>query len=299
MAATPCATLRRALAALSLVVAGVSSAVAGEAEVVRSGFAKVPGGRIYYEASGIGPHLVLISGGNGMDLREWDGQFLRLATTFQVIRCDPRGSGGSDTPTGSFSPYEDLHALLDQLGIRKVHLVGPSSAGGVAIDFALAYPDRLSSLVLVGATVGGYEFSEEFRKRNASLLAILKKNGVKRFVKAALDDDYLIPTGFLTRRRATGILRSNAKRLLLLDPSWVHGLEPPAFGRLSEIHVPTLVVVGEDDHPEVRRLSDLLVAGIPNAREVVVPRSAHMVHMERTRKFNHLVADFLAGTARN
>ena len=284
----------RALSVLACLSAAASPLPAGEeADVVRSGYADVPGGKLSYEAAGMGPHVLLLSGGNWMDLREWDGQFIPFSRSFQAIRYDARGSGMSDTPTGPFSHADDLHALLDRLRIRKAHLVGLGSTAGVALDFALAHPDRVASLVLVSPSVGGYEFSEEHGKREAALLKVLKKEGAKAFARAVLDDPYLVPAG--GRRKARKLLRSNAKRLLSVDPSWVQGLDPPAIGRLLEIHVPTLVVLGEEDDPEILKAGDVVSEGIPSARKVVLRGAGHAVNMERSRKFSRVVLDFLRG----
>ncbi len=70
-------------------------------------------------------------------------------------------------------------------------------------------------------------------------------------------------------------------------------LDPPAVGRLGEIHVPTLVIVGDGDVPDVIETADMLEQGIAGARKVVFPAVAHMVNMERPEEFNRVVRAFL------
>jgi pimeloyl-ACP methyl ester carboxylesterase len=70
-------------------------------------------------------------------------------------------------------------------------------------------------------------------------------------------------------------------------------LDPPAINRLGEIHVPTLVIVGEYDTTGTLHLADLLAKGIPNARKVVFPGVAHLLPMEIPQQFNQVVLDFL------
>jgi pimeloyl-ACP methyl ester carboxylesterase len=73
-------------------------------------------------------------------------------------------------------------------------------------------------------------------------------------------------------------------------------LDPPAIARLGEIAVPTLIVAGDRDVPDMLEAADHLAAGIPGARKVVLPGVAHLVSMERPARFNELVAEFLAGS---
>ena len=71
-------------------------------------------------------------------------------------------------------------------------------------------------------------------------------------------------------------------------------LEPPAESRLGEIRVPTLIVVGDQDVPDVLAAASLLAASIPCASKAVIPDAAHVPNMERPKAFNRLVLDFLA-----
>jgi 3-oxoadipate enol-lactonase len=203
---------------------------------VNSGSAAAEGAAIYYEDLGKGLEVVLIHAGVA-DSRMWDGVFEALAERFHAIRFDIRGFGRSAMTPGRFSYHHDLESLLDHLAVGRASLVGCSFGGQIAIDFALAHPDRVSSLVLVSAGIGGREPSEQMNR-----------------------------------------LR----------------LEPPAIGRLGEIKVPTLVIVGDRDLPEMIEAGDRLASEIPNARRVVFPGTAHLVSMERPERFLEVVTEFLS-----
>lgn len=113
------------------------------------GFASVNGARLHYELQGGGFPVVLLQGGP-QDLHFWDAQVGPLARHFTVLRHDPRGCGLSEAPHGQpFAAHADVRALLDQLFMDRVHLVGHSLGGRVALDFAMAFPERVSCLVLV------------------------------------------------------------------------------------------------------------------------------------------------------
>ena len=70
-------------------------------------------------------------------------------------------------------------------------------------------------------------------------------------------------------------------------------LDPPAISRLSEIHVPTLIIVGDQDVREILTIADILAKGIPGAQKVVIPGTAHHLNMEKPAEFNRIVLDFL------
>jgi len=88
-----------------------------EREII-SGFAEVNGTRLYYEVGGAGETIVFIHG-NGVDIRQWDGQFEKLSKHYRVIRYDVRGFGKSAVPVlgETYSHHVDLKRLLKKLGL--------------------------------------------------------------------------------------------------------------------------------------------------------------------------------------
>ena len=109
---------------------------------------RVNGTQLYYEVAGEGQPLVLVHSG-GFDRRLWDEQCTTFADHYQVIRYDVRGHGESPPPTKPYSDAEDLDRLLQWLQVEKVHLVGLSLGGRIIIDFALAHPEMVDTLLLV------------------------------------------------------------------------------------------------------------------------------------------------------
>src|SRR5512145_2030640 len=125
---------------------------------------------IAYLVEGRGTDAVVLVNGGSMDFRQWDETAAELTSSYRVVRWDPRGWGASSQVTEPFSPVRDLATLLDHLKLSRVHLVGLSAGGGIALDFALTYPDRVGRLVLVAPTVGGWQWSESFQKRGEELI---------------------------------------------------------------------------------------------------------------------------------
>src|SRR5947209_4191296 len=120
-----------------------------------SGFIEVESGKLYFEAEGEGPALVLIHAGvahSGM----WDDQFHRFAGHFRTIRYDMRGFGKSESLPGTFSWRQDLFDLLTFLGVQRAALVGLSMGGGLAVDFTLEHPEMVTALVAVALGLSGF-----------------------------------------------------------------------------------------------------------------------------------------------
>ena len=260
---------------------------------------KLNGARVHYERSGAGYPVVFLHAGVAYS-RMWEPQAAGLGAHFDVIAPDQRGYGKSELPATSWSPIADVLALMDALHIREApHVVGCSIGGGLAIDFALEHPDRVSKLVLVGAGVSGQPYDDKYdhlyNEVNAAEeskdLAVVNEAEMKLWLvgpgRAASQVDRRLRELFLDMNEIslkTDFASAPAQKL-----------DPPAFGRLAEIKAPTLVVVGDHDLQETHDTADLLVSKIPGARKEVIHDAAHLPNLEHPEKFNRLLLDFLNG----
>jgi pimeloyl-ACP methyl ester carboxylesterase len=143
------------------------------------------GARIHYERSGTGFPVIFLHAGIA-DSRMWEPQVTAFAKQFDVIRPDLRGFGKSELPPKPWSPVDDLLALIDDLGLKPVHLIGCSMGGGIAIGFALDHPDRISKLVLVGSSIGGFTFRPEHAHVFAEAAAARKAGDLAALNEAML-----------------------------------------------------------------------------------------------------------------
>jgi 3-oxoadipate enol-lactonase len=260
------------------------------------GFVEVPGGNLYFEAVGAGEPLILIHAGI-TDSRMWDPQITPLAETFDVIRYDVRGFGRSSDPAGDFYHHEDLLALIRHLALSRTNIVAVSMAGSIAIDFALAHPGRVDKLILVATGPSGYDrWGDEIRRGWAEEEAALEAADIERAIEINLRMWVDGP-----RRRPADVdpsVRAQVREMLELNlPRQGEGepqpLEPLAVHRLGEIHAPTLVIVGDQDAPEIIDSSHLLAREISGARFEMIAGVAHLPNMEQPEQFNRLVLDFL------
>lgn len=256
-------------------------------------FADVNGTRLYYEIRGDGPTLVLISGAN-LDSRLWDEQFEDFAERFRTLRYDPRGIGRSDQPEEPFSHYEDLRALLEYLGIESAHLLGFSFGAGVALDLAVAYPDRVESLILVAPGLSSWK--DELAPVLAELSVQATDEGRAKAIDVLLSDPNMPGDDNPEARQRMRVILEDSPRLFdsgfaylqMMEP-----LDPPAEERLEEIVVPTLLVVGERDHPGIHENVDMLQQGIEGARKVLIMGVGHVVNLEHPEELRRVVFDFL------
>jgi pimeloyl-ACP methyl ester carboxylesterase len=260
-----------------------------------TGLAEVNGTKLYYEMRGEGHPLVLISGGGSMDRRMWDDQFKPFAEHYKVIRYDIRGIGKSEMPQAPFSHIQDLHSLLRFLNIDQAYLLGLSFGGSIAIDVALAHPEMIDALIPVAPGLTGYQFSDEYLRGFAAMLEAARHEGISRAVQMILATAaYPPPEHIVARRRIHQILIDNAQAVQSLSfVNLMQPLDPPAIGRLSEIRIPTLIVVGDRDHPDHDAIVDTLKKNIAGARKIVISGAGHIMNMEKPQEFNRVVLDFL------
>ena len=286
-------TARRAALALCAALC-VCSAARAQTGGHASGFAEVNGARLYYEASGRGPTVVLLHGGL-VDSRLWDAQMKPLSKHFRVVRYDIRGYGRSPAPAVEYYPTEDLRALLDYLKIDKATMVGLSLGGIVAADFALEYPARVERLVLVAAGLRGAKLSPDEGAANARRVAAAE--GMGRYFEEFLKSDML--AGVRRRPAAREAMRrmmvENYKADAYIRAGLPQSPEPPTAQRLGQIKTPTLVVVGGLDAKNSQDTADMLAAGIPGARKVVIPGASHHPPVETPEEFNRVLLDYLKG----
>ncbi len=269
---------------------------------LHTGFVDINGTQLYYEMMGEGHPLVLLHGGY-LDRRMWDDQFAVLANHYRTIRYDIRGFGKSALPQVSYADRQDLYALLQFLGITKTYLLGLSLGGEIVIDFTLEYPDMVDALILVGSPVSGYphkvmfteqQLQEQIQRWTPFKQAMQERN-IPAMVDFLMDDPTLMPSlQYPAARQRVREILSEYSFVWLLNPAPKQELIPAAYGRLAEIRVPTLLIVGADDHFQLHKSADKLEQDIPGARRVTIPATHHIPNMEKPAEFNQIVLNFLS-----
>ena len=269
-----------------------------DAVAIKSGFAPVAVPTLYYESAGQGETIVLIHGGQ-MDRRMWDRQFSNLATKYQVIRYDVRGFGQSPAAIMPYSDDDDLLALLDHLHVAKAHLVGLSLGGRISLDFALTHPERVSSIVLVGPGMSGFDWSKESQQSFMAVVNAIQRDGPQRAVEMWLKDPYMAPA--MERRDIAQRLRELATdnmRAWVSNDALARSIDPPAAKRLKSVRVSTLVIVGSRDVPDIQRIVERISREVPGAKKVVIEGAGHIVNMEKPEDFKRVLSEWLVEKSR-
>jgi pimeloyl-ACP methyl ester carboxylesterase len=256
---------------------------------VHEGYANVPGARIFYrDTGGSGIPVILLHAATGSS-RVWDSQFSAFAAAgYRSIAFDRRGWGRTEVSSGgpAGTAAGDLLALLDQLRLDRVHVIGTAAGGFVALDFALSYPRRVRSLVVansigavedpdyaaLGRRLRPPEFDQlppEIRELGPSYRAS-NAAGTARWVEL---EKISRPPG---PRAAPQALRNHV-----------------TFALLESIHVPTLLLTGGADLYAPPPILPLFAARIQGAETLVIPEAGHSAYWEQPETFNRAVLRFI------
>lgn len=257
-------------------------------------------GIIHYEIGGQGVPLVF-SHAAFLDSRMFDKQFEAFAWQFRVLRYDMVGYGQSSAAAAPRSRRDDLRRLLEHLGIARAHFVGCSMGGELILDLAVEQPELVASLTLVNATPSGFEVQGDAPRYMYEMFSAIQQGDVD--MASELQIRIWFDGMFREPHQVDAELRAKAlsmNRIAVMQNTFViadvqprNPLIPPAITRLGEVFCPTLIAVGELDHPEVLRAADLMASTIPNAQKVIIAGSAHVPSYEKPEAFNGLLSDFL------
>ena len=238
---------------------------------------------LHFEESGAGEPVLLIHG-IALDSRMWEPQLPLLGQQRRVIRCDLRGYGRSPLPDGPSAHHEDLRGLLDQLRIARADLVGLSFGAAVAIDFALQFPQRVSSLALLDPSLGGWKFSPEIEEAWRAG----RREGIEAARKVWLEGPLFAHSRELVRPMVDAY---SGWHWVNKDP--VVRQKPPARERLRQLRAPTLVIAGALDHPDFLEIARTVAGEIRGARLELLQGVGHISNLEAPDQVSDLLLRFL------
>jgi pimeloyl-ACP methyl ester carboxylesterase len=149
------------------------------------------------------------------------------------------------------------------------------------------------SLILVAPGLSGYPPSVEQSQRISEIIVIGAQEGADKAAEKWLADPYIAPAmeNPASSERVREIVMDNAESFV--RPYLQQLPANPAATRLSEIKVPTLIVVGDRDIKDIYAIVDILDSDVVNSRKEVIHGSGHLVNMENRDEFNRIVLDFL------
>jgi pimeloyl-ACP methyl ester carboxylesterase len=273
----------------------------------KTGYVNVDGQKVYYEIGGEDHDETLVLSHAGfVDSSMWDAQWDEFTRHYRTIRFDMRGYGKSDPVNGPVVRRQDVYHVLTELGVKRAHILGCSMSGEIVIDFVLEHPEMASSLIAVSATPSGFELQGAPPRYLMEMMQAVQQGDLDKAsdlqVRIWIDGQFREPDQVdpKVRQQAAAMTRIPLENgtFLKSDAQPANPLDPPAVGRLKSLRMPTLIVAGALDHPEILRAADMMTKEIPDAKKVIIPDAAHMPNMEKPKEFNQAVLEFLGAGQR-
>ena len=249
-----------------------------------------------YRRSGRGPAVTLIHG-VGLKGSIWAPQIAALESDHEVIAVDMPGHGASSPPPEAprlIDYAEAVRAVLDTLGVEMANLVGHSMGALVALEFALAYPERTHSVVAMNAV-----FCRTSEQRAAIFARVEELDGGTRLPNWSgtllrwFGDP--VPPHLTQAAASTETLLANADPVgyartyrLFAEGDADHG------ARLADLAVPALFLTGADDPNSTPAMSAAMARLAPQGRLVTLPQTRHMMALTHADAVNRELRNFLA-----
>jgi aminoacrylate hydrolase len=250
---------------------------------------------IHYDVVGHGAPVALIAGMGGA-ASFWKPQIAALSARYQLILHDQRGCGASSRGALPYSvPMmgDDFLAVLDDLGIEAAHCVGHAAGAAIAQDVALRHPDRIASIVMVGAWA---RVDPYFRRVFEIRKDLLRNSGRLAYVRAM--PLFLNTPAWVSR---------NIAKLEAEEPAFADHLPPDEIllGRidafsawepgeaLSALTCPVLIASAEDDHLVPIHCAHDMARIMPSAQTHTFATGGHSMSQTDPDTFNDVVLKFL------
>lgn len=233
----------------------------------RAGLLDVGGHKLRLALSGSGSPDFLCLHGLVDRLEIWDRIAAPLSERGRVARLDQRGHGESEAPPGPYRREDlaaDVSAVIHALGAEQTVLVGHSMGGIVSMATALAHPEQVAGLVLIGTAsqcnekiAGWYERIAQAGERDGNA-------GLARAIYG---------------EKSVKTIRGDARGIAEVTRTLKSLYEDPLTPKLAGIACPVLLIVGDKD-PMGPKASSIIASQFPNAELVTVPDCGHWVHVD-------------------
>ncbi|WP_411167512.1 alpha/beta fold hydrolase [Clostridium sp. MB05] len=264
-------------------------------------FYKINDVNIYYEVSGDlnSKTAVVFLNGVMASTNSWN----YLSPTFEetglmVIRHDFRGQLKSDKPKGpyTFSLHaEDAKKLFEELGVEKVHIIGTSYGGEVAMKFAIMYPEMTKSISVIDSVS---ELDEVLKGFIDGWIVLCDAMDGEKFFRGMAPSIY--GNSFYTNNKK--MLEERAKDFKRMPKEYFEGQkilyetfkkDVYMTNELKNIKCPALIIVGQDDLLKRVKFSDILAREIPNSEYIIIPDCGHVSIFEKYKELNSMLYGFI------
>jgi len=259
-------------------------------------FVQVNDGRLFCSVSGKGEPLIFLHGNfNTHDI--WSGQAEFFSAKYRVIRYDLRGYGRSTTPASRFSNVDDLDKVMNSMNVSRAVLIGSSSGGGIALEFALKHPERVKALVLSAPFISGQRMPVGMMWHGMKNYFAVRLKGRHAAIESFIKSDfwqYFIPSeSHKAAREAVLFQLRHSDVFCRFEPRLAMPIHPPAIRRLHSIQAPTCMIIGDQDHPYNIKSTDMFHAALDSSSKVRMEGCGHLPFIEKPELFNEKVSEFL------
>jgi pimeloyl-ACP methyl ester carboxylesterase len=215
------------------------------------------------------------------------------------------------TPESGTEPFTyvgDMATVLRTLQVNRAYLAGIADGANLALEYCLDHPHQVEAVAFVGPNIPGYvpttispeaeaRVAEVFSLMTSATLGATLEERLQNFIEAGLSMAENALERPETRERMRAMATENGQRLVA-NPEWIHlrthaWREPPVFQRLSEIHVPTLIVVQRPLQFDALQYIEALSQAIAGAKVALIPAESTMINLNQPEAFNRIVLDFL------
>lgn len=271
--------------------------------------AQINGLKLWYKVSGKGPVCILPTPGWGPSSELYFMNLTPLEEIFSMVYLDTRGSGRSQRP--KLNEYNmsdfvsDIEELIHHLGVNKIWLMGHSNGASIVLNYAFTYPDHVNGLILVDATVGDASKDEELSNRmqlrkgepwfNAAIEQWKKQPKTQEefeiYMKTVLPFFFYSVENMDKHRDVFNKMSMSFHALQGQMHS--EGSSEDIIPWLSEMDIPTLIIVGIDDFICPPSAAQFLHGEIPNSKLLVIEKAGHFPWMEQPKQFFGGIRNFL------
>lgn len=271
----------------------LACSVALVAGAARAEMVDVDGGQIYYETCGKGSQAVVLIHDGVINSASFDDMWPILCKDFRVVRYDRRGYGKSPPAKAPYSPQEDLAAVMAAAKLDHASLAGFSFGGGLAVSYAVLHPEQVDRLIISGAVINGFAMSKHFNARNMRIALPMLIGNFNAVIENARKDPWIMAPGHeAARDKATAMIKASPQDLKHQASDKIKGW-PADTTRLPDLKVPTLILEGEWDIPDVHAVAGAAQVLIPGSTRIVVKDAGHLMQIEHPKEVAELIADFV------
>ena len=269
----------------------------------RIGTLERPDCRIHYEVTGEGPAIVFAHGLGGNQLSWWQ-QVAHFSPRYTCVTFAHRGFAPSSAIRGGPSPADyadDLAALIDHLGLARVHLVAQSMGGWTCAEYALRRTGKVQSLVLAATTgtIDPRRMREPERSRLAEWARASEQTiadyGKRRIHVAAGARMAAEQPALHLLYRHIDDMNAQLDKGAVRERLFASRTRAPE--ELAAAGCPILLIAGDEDVVMPPFAADAIAAVVPGARSAHIADAGHSAYFERAAVFNRLVGEFLQASA--